>query len=630
MYRQLLSFLLGALFLVGLNPFVQAQGKQAKKSQLPNILWITCEDMGPHLGCYGDTYANSPNIDKLAKKSLRYLNCWSNAPVCAPARTTIISGMYPPSTGSEHMRSQTRLPPGFEFYPVLLRRLGYYCTNHTKRDYNLVTGKIWNDTSRKAHYKNRKPGQPFFAIFNLTTTHESQIRNKIKQLVHDPKKAPVPAYHPDVKEVRRDWAQYYDRITQMDSQVGRLLRELEEAGLLENTIIFFYADHGSGMPRGKRHASNSGLHLTLIFHLPERYRGLAPDDYSPGGRTERLVSFVDLAPTLLSLAGSPAPKYYQGKAFLGKQEAKPRDFIFGFRGRMDERVDMVRSVRDKRYVYLRNYMPHKPHGQHVAYQFQTPTTRVWKQLFDMGKLNQAQSYFWKTNQAPEELYDLKTDPDEVKNLADSPQHQEALQRLRKAHRDHVMEIRDVGFMPEPMIHIRSKGSTPYQFGHSKKYPLDRVFSMAQLATMRSKDATQELSKGIKDNDPAVRYWAVMGHLIRGKKEVQKGRQQLRKALSDKSLSVQIAAAETLAHYGNPEDLQPALAVLNKYGNPAKNDVHQCVMALNALDGLGTTVRPVAGQIQSWPKNIKKSSDGRSNYGVPRLIDSIRSNLKKGA
>ncbi|MFN0167663.1 MAG: sulfatase-like hydrolase/transferase [Bryobacteraceae bacterium] len=212
----------------------------------PNILWITCEDIGPHLGAYGDRYADTPNLDRLAERSLRYRTCWSNAPVCAPARTTIISGVYPTSTGSEHMRSNTRMPPGMRMYPQILREAGYYASNNVKEDYNLEKpGQVWDDSSNRAHWRNRKSGQPFFSIFNFTITHESQIRSRPHTLVHDPAKAPLPSYHPDRPEVRHDWAQYYDNITTMDGMAGKVLAELQRDGLAEDTIVFFSGDHGS-------------------------------------------------------------------------------------------------------------------------------------------------------------------------------------------------------------------------------------------------------------------------------------------------------------------------------------------------------------------------------------------------
>ncbi len=515
-------------------------------------------------------------------------------------------------------------------YPEILRRLGYYCTNWTKTDYNLRAPKgLWNDSSGKAHWKNRKPGQPFFAIFNFTVCHESRIRTRPHKLVHDPKKVPIPAYHPDTQEVRLDWAQYHDKISEMDRQIARILQELEEAGLLENTIIFFYSDHGSGMPRNKRTACNSGLHVPFMVHVPERWNHLAPTGYMPGGRTERLVSFVDLAPTVVSIAGVEPPEYYQGKAFMGKFEAPPREYLFGFRGRMDERNDMVRSVRDERYVYVRNYLPHKPHGQHVNYQFSTPTTRIWKEMFDAGKLNEAQSYFWQAPRAPEELYDLKNDPDEVNNLADSPEHQEILEKFRNVHKNHVFEIRDVGFMPEPMIHHRSKGLAPYEVGHDpKKYPLEEIFPMADLASRYQKDALPQLAKGLDHDDAAVRYWAAMGLLMRGEKAVHKNRKDLHGLLSDKSPSVRLAAAEALGMHGNDQDVKDALSVLTQLGDPATGDVHTVVMALNVLDAMGDKAAPALPTIRTWPNNMKRSNDPRANIGVRVLVPRLKAQLSK--
>src|SRR3954470_11923346 len=468
--------------------FLVANGAAA---ELPNILWVTCEDIGPHLGCYGDTYSVPPNLDALAAKGMRYTNASSNAPVCAPARTTIISGLYPPSTGAEHMRSLVNLPPQFRMFPQFLRDGGYYATNNSKEDYNLEKpGRVWDISSKNAHWKHRLKGQPFFAVFNHVISHESQIRNEIEKSnqIHDPAKVRLPAYHPDTPEVRRDWAQYYDRITMMDREAGNNLRELEKAGLADDTIVFFFSDHGSGMPRNKRSACNSGLNVPFIVYFPPKWRQLAPKDYKSGGTSDRLVSFVDLAPTVLSLAGIKAPEHMQGVPFCGKFAAAEPPYSFGFRGRMDERIDLVRSVRDKQYMYVRNYMPYLPAGQHNAYMFETPTTRVWHELFEQGKLNADQSAFWQPK-ALEELYDFKVDPDEIHNLAGSPEHHDVLVRMREAQEKWAKRIKDVDFLSEWEMHARSKGSSPYEVGHDpKKYDFDAIFAAANIASsMRSSE-----------------------------------------------------------------------------------------------------------------------------------------------
>ena len=617
------------VFLLGSTVAALGYGQAWAEQTLPNILWITSEDNGPHLGCYGDTYAVTPNLDRLAKRSLRYTKASSTAPVCAPARTTIISGIYPPATGAEHMRSMTRLPGDFKMYPVYLRELGYYCTNNSKEDYNLEkAGEVWNDGGRKAHWKNRPDGKPFFAIFNHTISHESQIRNKINPAdrIHDPAKVRIPAYHPDTPEVRKDWAQYYDRITMMDKLVGKNLRELEEAGLADDTIVFYYGDHGSGMPRSKRWPYFSGLNVPLIIHVPEKFKHLAPPEYTAGGSTDRLVGFIDLAPTLLSIAGAKAPSQMQGHAFMGRHTAPAQKFSFGFRGRMDERYDMVRTVFDGRHVYIRNYMPHKPYGQYLDYMFQTPTTRVWHDLYHAGKLNAAQSIFWQTKPA-EELYDLETDPDEVHNLARSKDHSDVMKRMRKAHRKWAAEIRDVGFLPEAEIHSRAGDDSPYEMGHDdSRYDFDTVFQAASAASRKGKKTTEKLAELIKSGDSAVRYWAAMGYLIRGKNGVRKGREALVAALEDKSPSVRIIAAEALGRYGRKREAKRSAEVLMQYADPAKNGIRHSMLALNALDVIGEHANPHKEAIADFARIDPKANSRMRNY-ANRLIGHILSDSK---
>ena len=596
--------------------------RAAEAKARPNILWLTTEDIGPHLGCYGDKYADTPSLDRFAQRSVRYRHAWSNAPVCAPARTTIITGLYPPSTGAEHMRSQVRLPATLRLLPQHLRDAGYYCSNNSKEDYNLEkTGKVWDESSNKAHWKNRAPGQPFFAVFNYLITHESQIRRKGHTLVHDPAKARLPAYHPDTPEVRRDWAQYYDNITTMDGMFARSLAELAAAGLADDTIVFFYGDHGSGMPRSKRWPYNSGLQVPLLVHIPEKFKHLRPADYATGGASDRLVSFVDLAPTLLSLIGVKSPETFQGHAFLGEFAAAPQPFVYGFRGRMDERYDLVRSVRDERYIYIRNYMPHLPYGQHLSYMFETPTTQVWKKLFDAGQLNAAQSAFWKTKPA-EELYDLQNDPDEINNLAASPAHTAIRERLRQAQRGLALKIRDVGFLPEGEIHSRAQDSSAYEIGHDDaKYPFQRVFDTAELASSLKPDATAALLKSLTDTDSAVRYWAAMGLLMRGPDAVNAARAALQQALADPAAPVRITAARALATHGSAEDLGKALLVLEELAPLGKNDVYTAILALNAIDALGDKASSLRGKFQNTPKAEAKVPP-RMQTSVPRLIEHI--------
>ena len=371
----------------------------APQTDRPNILWITCEDMSPNTGCYGDDYALTPNLDRLAAKGVRYTNAFTHAGVCAPSRSGLITGMYPTSLGSHHMRCTTTLPEFVKCFPEYLRKAGYFCTNQSKTDYNFdVPPEAW-DVPRgpKAHWRTRTPGQPFFGVFNLTVTHESRIRAKYDRLEHDPDAAVFPPYLPDTPLVRRDWARYHDLITQMDTQAGDILSQLREDGLAEDTIVFFFSDHGVGLPRAKQWIYDAGTHVPLIIHFPERYRHLAPAP--PGSAIDRLVGFVDIGPSVLSLVGLEIPKHIQGVPFLGPHAGEPRQYLYGIRDRMDERYDMSRTVRDARYKYHRNYFPCRPFAPWLDYMEKLATMQEWRRLDAEGKLSGVQAFFMRDSKA---------------------------------------------------------------------------------------------------------------------------------------------------------------------------------------------------------------------------------------
>ncbi len=586
----------------------------------PNILWLTAEDIGPHLGCYGDTYATTPHLDKLASTGLRYVNAWSNAPVCAPARTTIISGMYPPATGSEHMRSMATLPKDFLMYPNYMRKAGYFCVNPGKEDYNLnKTGNVWDVADKKNLFAQLKEHQPFMAVLNQTNTHESKIRSKPHTPVHDPAGVRIPAYHPDTPEVRKDWAQYYDNITEMDEWVQQQLDDLEKQGLADNTIIMFYGDHGSGMPRNKRWPYNSGLSVPFLLYVPPKLKDLAPKEYVTGGTSERLIGFVDLAQTVISLAGQEPPAHMQGNPFMGKFETPEPKYAFGFRGRMDERYDLVRSVRNRRYIYIRNYMPHKIYGQHIDYMFQTTTTRVWKELYDTDKLNEAQSVFWKTK-THEELYDLETDYDEINNLADSQEHLEVLNELRLAHEEWVFRVKDVGFLPESDLH--NQGMPPYEYGHSEKYNLKEIYRVANAAASLKMEQVPFLMEMLEDQDSTVRYWAALGLLMREQPGVAASEETLKRiAKGDASSNVRVIASEALGRYGDDASLKIALNSLIECANAKEKGQFVAMLALNAIDTLGEKASPLQDDIAKLPTKGDWATERVGDY-VPRLVEEL--------
>ncbi len=433
----------------------------------PNILWISVEDISPDLGCYGDKNAVTPTIDRLAAEGVRFTRCFTHAGVCAPSRSGLITGCYPPSIGTHHMRCKGVPPDDVKCFPEYLRQAGYYCTNNVKTDYQFdVPATVWDENSNKADWRGRDKRQPFFSVINFITTHESQIRDPspaTKKLVeklspeqrHDRAKMIVPPFYPDTPIVRRDIANYYDNITAVDGQVAAVLKRLEEDGLAEDTIVWFWGDHGRGMPRYKRWLYDTGLHVPLVVYVPEKWRKhVRPDNadaLKPGSTIDDLTAFVDFAPTVLSLVGVPAKAHFQGQAFFGlHRSAKPRDHVYGHRDRMDETYDLIRTVRDKRFRYVRNFMPWQPYSQDIAYMNEMPTMQEWRRLHAEGRLTIPQAN-WFRQKPVEELYDTEADPYEINNLAADPRYVVTLERLRIRLEGWMREIGDVGLIPEPLF-----------------------------------------------------------------------------------------------------------------------------------------------------------------------------------
>lgn len=551
----------------------------AQPIERPNILWIVSEDNNiTFTHSYGNSFATTPNIDKLATEGIRYKNAFATAPVCAPSRCSLITGMYPPSMGTEHMRS-TYATPGFvKFFPWYLREAGYYTTNNSKKDYNTNDQlEAWDESSEKATYKNRKAGQPFFAVFNFMTSHESSIHKREGQLHHDPAKVKLPPYHPDTKEFREDWAQYYDKVETMDQQVGNLLQELESDGLADNTIVFYYSDNGGVLPRSKRFMFESGLHVPLIVRLPEKYQNFSPD--KTGDVTERLVSFIDFAPTVLSLAGIQIPDYLPGKAFLGKQIQQTHEYVYAFRGRMDERIDMSRSVRDKKYRYIRNYLPHLIYGQHLEYLWRSASMRSWEKEYHAGRLSETQSKFWKPKPA-EELYDVEDDPDNAYNLAGEKAYEKILQRMRAANRQWLIDSKDLGFFPEAMLYRLSKGSLPFYEQLKDKEKLKTIIETAEISSSRDPRHLPEILKRLKHPEAAVRYWAAIGCIVL-KQHAGASKDQLNRLLKDPEIAVRVAAAQALYYQGEKKKSVESLTEVLKNENAFAR-----LQALNVLQTFG--------------------------------------------
>jgi arylsulfatase A-like enzyme len=437
----------------------------------PNIIWLVAEDLSPVIPSFGDSTIQTPHLSRLAAEGVCYDNVFSPSPVCAPSRAALATGMYPTHIAANHMRTgpwfrtdvpEARLkrktssfpddlypyealpPEGVRMFSEYLREKGYYCTNNSKQDYQFrCSVTAWDETSTKAHWKNRKPNQPFFAIFNYGITHESQIwaRAKDSSWVAEDLAMDMPPYLPDTEIGRKDLRQMYSNIKRMDHQVGEMLKELEEANLLEKTIIVWYTDHGGPLPRQKRLLYDSGLKVPMIIRFPNKLFA--------GQRDDRLISFIDFGPTALSMAGIQPPADLDGKAFLGKyRRTKEPAYIFAAADRFDANYDCNRAVRDRHYKYIKYYNPEKPMFLRVTYREQQPIMQELHRLRAAGKLSPEQALWFRPTKPAEELFDTQKDPHELNNLAENPHYREKLLALRAKEQEWVHSFEDTGLMPE--------------------------------------------------------------------------------------------------------------------------------------------------------------------------------------
>jgi len=596
--------LLAGLLCIVLPPLFCHSPLAAEPGRRPNVLWITAEDLSPNLGCYGDAYARTPHLDAFTRESVRYTHAFATAPVCSPARSCLITGLYATSLGTQRLRSQFPVPNHVRGSAALLHEAGYYTANNVKTDYNLRDERnfirdCWSDCSPRAHWRGRQPGQPFFAVFNLMTTHQSrasvwppeQFESDVGAKLapeerHNPAKAPLPPYYPNTPEARRTWARYHDCITAMDKEVGALLRQLADDGLAGDTLVFFYGDNGMGLPRGKRCLWDTGLREPLQVRFPEKFRDLAPA--APGATTDRLVSFVDFAPTLLSLCGVRVPAHMQGAAYLGEAAGKPRQFVFAARDRVDEVFELSRSVRDQRFLYIRNFMPHLSWMPPECFSDGSTFRREFTRLAAEGSLNAAQLTYAAPRKPLEELYDSEADPHQIRNLAADPAHRATLEKMRRTLREWLLTTHDAGFLTEPQVWERiGTTGTPFDLARDEaKYPFARLLAAADL--VGRPEAVPEQVKLLRDADDGVRYWAAMGLHAAGP-AAKTARPELRKALKDSAAVVRLEAAAALTELGEASE---PLRILERELRSTQSDV--ALHAARALQLLGNRAQPV------WP------------------------------
>jgi N-sulfoglucosamine sulfohydrolase len=519
----------------------------------PNIVWIVSEDNSPYLGCYGDPLAKTPVLDQLAKTGVRYTQARSAAPVCAPSRCSIITGRFASALGTQNMRSRWDVPGDIRYLPELLRAAGWYCTNNAKTDYNIGNDRItqaWDESSKKAHWRNRPAGKPFFAVFNTELTHESCL-HKRAPLTTDPQSVRVPAYLPDLPAVRQDIAQYYDKIALMDAFVGERLQELAADGLLDSTIVVYYSDHGGAIPRGKRFLYDSGTRVPLIVHVPERFKNLAPQ--AAGSVCNDQVSLLDMGPTVLSWCGVPLPAGIHGHAIAGAQRSPAPAYGFTFRERMDERYDSSRAVYDGHFVYIRNFQPQVPNGQFLDYLWKAESMRAWAAAFTAGTLTPTQALFFQPKPV-EELFDASADPDNVHNLAGDAAHIADLTRMRAALQAKLLAIRDTVFIPETlMANLRGTQPPMTYAADDARYPLATLVPL--IDRLQIDHDVRALTTALTDANPVIRYWGAATAA-----QFAQEPPELAELLNDSQVAIRIATAEAILHRRADA---AAVAVLNQ-------------------------------------------------------------------
>lgn len=584
------------LVAIGLGTLFTAAAVGADKR--PNILWLTAEDMSPTLGCYGDAYATTPRIDALATESLRFTHAFATSPVCSPSRACLINGVIAPSQGAHPMRSAYPLPEPMVGFPALLRKAGYFTSNNEKTDYNSaaanrIIAHSWDVNGPNAHWRLRSDAeQPFFSVFNFMTSHQSrtmvwdeaQFKSEVQSKLppadhHDPDKAPLPPYYPDDPVVRRTVARFYDCVQVMDSQVGRLLDQLEEDGLADSTYVFFYSDHGSGMPRHKRVLLDSGMRVPLLVRAP---RGMAEAPWDDGAISSRMTSFESFAATVLKLAGVEQPDWMRGRSILS---VPGDDYVFGHRDRIDEAIDMARSVRGKRYLYIRNYMPHWGYNQYSAW---PDAAAIQDVLYDHAASrgqSAAQRHFLKPSRDVEELYDCETDPHNLRNLANDTEHQAVLKRLRKQHREYVRESLDLGFIPELELVEIARREPPMTWAKTHR---EQLLAAIEAAEAVGGGDEPTLLANLGGSEAAVRYWGALG-LSAAKQISERAVQALRQKLHDSSLSVRLESATALARHGRIELGLPVLLELTDHEHPTV--VLHAARAIEMLGGKAASARP---------------------------------------
>ncbi len=589
---------------LGLTPFIAAADK-------PNFVWLLSEDNSKHyMKLFDPNGARTPHIETMAQHGLAFAHAFSNSPVCSVARSTLITGCYAPRIGTQFHRKAVTvpMPQGLRMFPAYLREAGYYTTNNKKKDYNAIEGKgVWDESSGKATWRNRKPGQPFFHMQSFGTTHESSLHfpaatMATKRTTTDPASVAVAPYHPNTPLFRYTYARYHDRIRQMDGQIGKIIAQLQEDGLLEDTFVFYFGDHGGVLPGSKGYIYERGIHVPLVVRVPEKWKDLVDAPY--GTRVQGFVSFIDFGPTLLHLAGVTVPDGMDGRPYLGKgitlADVNKRDETFAYADRFDEKYDLVRTLRKGRYKYMRSYQPFNFDGLWNNYRYRMAAYRQWLELYRAGKLNAVQRQFFE-RRAPEALYDIESNPHETKNLAADPAYASVLAQIRTRFTTYVKGLPDLSLYPES--YLADKAFTdPVAFGQANNEAIGRLIDIADLSLLPFAKAAAGIDAALASSDPWQRYWGLIVCSSHGKAAAPFVQKATALAASDPELLVRTRAAEFLGCIGAADPRPTIMEVLrtSTSGIEAALVMNTIVLLKDGPPGYTFTIDPGAIASETSP------------------------------
>ncbi|SMG50615.1 sulfatase-like hydrolase/transferase [Arenibacter troitsensis] len=555
MFKIKFSIFIKTLVIVlGSIPALFSQIKQMEERP-PNIVWITSEDNSKHyLELFDNNGIPTPNIESLAKNGLIFDRAFSNAPVCSVARSAIITGCFGPRIGAQYHRKivTVPMPDSLKMFPTYLRQVGYFTTNNSKEDYNIIKNDgVWDESSKNASWKNRNENQPFFHVFNIGVSHESSMHFTAGDMETtlpetDQTSFKIQPNHPNTELFKYTNALYRDKIREMDRQVGNVINELKTDGRLDDTFIFYFGDHGGVLPGSKGYLYETGLHVPMVVHVPKKYKHLVN---SPIGSTVKgFVSFIDLAPTVLQLAGISIPQGMDGKPFLGKEikndELNARDETYSYADRFDEKYDMVRAIRKGKYKYIRNYQPFNFDGLMNNYRYKQMAYQEWQAMYNKGELTKIQSAFFESR-PPEMLFDIDADPYETKNLANDPTYKTTVSDLRNRLNSWVKGMPDLSFYPEHVL-IEKAFENPVAYGTKHKKDIEKYIEIADLGLLSFKDAKKALSTALDSSDPWERYWAIIVCSTFGKQAMSLAPKIKAMANKDTERINRVRAAEFLA------------------------------------------------------------------------------------